>query len=133
MRRPRNHWLKRKLRANFRDTLILIQQFFWPLLAFIVTLGIGGVLYFYLAQRANEPLGNISEAIYLVLSLTFLQSLGDFPSAWYLEIFFFLMPIIGIGILAQGVAEFGVAFLTGEHDLKNGNWLWHRHLKIIPY
>jgi voltage-gated potassium channel len=57
-------------------------------------------------------LGNIPEAIYLVLSLTFLQPLGDFPAAWYLEIFFFLMPVVGIGLLAQGVADFGVAFFN---------------------
>lgn len=112
MRHYRNNWLKRQLRANLRDTLILIRQFFWPLLAFIATLLIGGLLYYYLAGLANEPLRNIPEAVYLVLSLTFLQSLGDFPSAWFLEIFFFLMPVIGIGILAQGIAEFGVAFFN---------------------
>ena len=106
------HWLRRELRANLRDTQILIRQFFWPLLAFIAALIIGGALYFQLAQQANEPLNNLAEAIYLVLSLTFLQPLGDFPSAWYLEIFFFLMPVIGIGILAQGVADFGVAFFN---------------------
>lgn len=105
-------WLRRELRANLRDTQILIRQFFWPLLGFIATLIFGGILYYQLALRANEPLGNLPEAIYLVLSLTFLQPLGDFPSAWYLEIFFFLMPVIGIGILAQGVADFGVAFFN---------------------
>jgi Trk K+ transport system NAD-binding subunit len=112
MRRSSYHWLKRKLRANLRDTLILVRQFLWPLLSFGGTLIIGGLLYYYLARQANEPLGNLSEAIYLVLSLTFLQSLGDFPSAWFLEIFFFVMPIIGISILAQGIAEFGVALFN---------------------
>jgi Trk K+ transport system NAD-binding subunit len=40
--------------------------------------------------------------------MTFMQSSGEFPNTWYLEMFYFVMPIIGVIILAQGVAEFGV-------------------------
>jgi Trk K+ transport system NAD-binding subunit len=47
-----------------------------------------------------------------MLSLTFLQPLGDFPNEWYLQIFYFLMPIIGISILAQGLADFGLLFFN---------------------
>ena len=112
MSKNNRHGFRREVRANLRDTLILIQQFFWPLLAFVVAMMTGGLLYYKLSLQAHEPLGNLPEAIYLVLSLTFLQPLGDFPSAWYLEIFFFLMPVVGIGLLAQGVAEFGVAFFN---------------------
>jgi Trk K+ transport system NAD-binding subunit len=50
--------------------------------------------------------------MYVVLGLTFLQPLNEFPHAWYLEIFYFLMPVIGIGILAQGVADFGILFFN---------------------
>ena len=47
-----------------------------------------------------------------MLALTFLQPLGDFPNHWYLQIFYFLMPIIGISILAQGLADFGLLFFN---------------------
>ncbi len=42
----------------------------------------------------------------------FLQPIEEFPQAWYLQSFYFLMPIIGIGILAQGVADFGILFFN---------------------
>jgi voltage-gated potassium channel len=40
--------------------------------------------------------------------MTFLQSTGNFPHTWYLGMFYFIMPVIGLIILAQGVAEFSV-------------------------
>jgi voltage-gated potassium channel len=46
--------------------------------------------------------------MYLVLSMTFLQAGGDFPQTWYLGLFYFIMPLIGLIILAQGVTEFSI-------------------------
>ncbi len=103
---------RRKLRASIRDTQLLLREFAVPLLVFALTMVGGGILYYYLAQLANEPVGSISESIYQVLSLSFLQPFGDYPNAWYLQIFFFLMPLIGIGILAQGLADFGALFFN---------------------
>jgi Trk K+ transport system NAD-binding subunit len=62
-----------------------------------------------LAQSAGEarPASPV-EAVYLVMSMIFLQAGVDFPNAWYLQIFFFLMPVVGLGSLAQGAADFGV-------------------------
>jgi len=72
----------------------------------------GGLLYGGLAKFAGEPITSASEAIYHILGLTFLQPIEEFPKAWYLQTFYFIMPIIGIGILAQGVADFGVLFFN---------------------
>jgi voltage-gated potassium channel len=66
------------------------------------------IAYFLLAQNAGEPVRNFLEAIYQVLSMTFFQSAGNFPRTWYLGIFYFIMPVIGLIILAQGIAEFTV-------------------------
>jgi len=41
-----------------------------------------------------------------------LEQPGNFPSQWYLQLFYFGMPVIGIGFLAQGLAEFGVLFFN---------------------
>jgi voltage-gated potassium channel len=111
-----NTWARRRRwrqwRANWRDSLLLFRQFGLPLALFCVAIVGGGSLYFVLAQAAGEPLHNLAESIYLVLVITFLQAMGDFPAAWYLELFYFIMPIVGIGILAQGVADFGVSFFN---------------------
>ena len=98
----------RKFQAGVRDTWILTRQFGFPLILYLCLLLVGSIFYFFLSQIANEPVGNFPEAVYQVLSLTFFQSINPFPHAWYLEIFFFLMPIVSLIFLAQGITEFGV-------------------------
>lgn len=108
----RKHPHLRKLYISLRDTWLLFRQFQWQLIAFTVAIIGGGLLYGGLAIIANEQIISSSESIYHILGLTFLQPIEDFPQTWYLQIFFFIMPIIGIGILAQGVADFGVLFFN---------------------
>lgn len=109
--RPVRLWL-RHARAHWRDSLLLVKQFGWPLALFALVVVGGGSLYYLLAGLAGEPVDDLVEAVYLTLGLTFLQSSGEFPHTWYLEAFYFFLPVIGIGLLAQGVADFGVAFFN---------------------
>ena len=102
----------RKIRASWRDTLLLLREFAWPLFLFVLAMVGGGLLYFGLSDFAGHPVSTRTETIYLMLSLTFLQPLGDFPNEWYLQTFYFLMPVIGISILAQGLADFGLLFFN---------------------
>lgn len=114
----RRRW--RKIYANWRDSIILLRQFRWPLLFFSLAMIGGGLSFYWLAIRAGEPVLNWMEAVYVVIGLTFLQPLGDFPKTWYLEIYYFIMPVVGIGLLAQGAAEFGVAFFNRR--TRNKEW-----------
>jgi voltage-gated potassium channel len=114
----RRRW--RKIYANWRDSIILLRQFRWPLLFFSLAMIGGGLSFYWFAIQAGEPVLNWLEAVYIVIGLTFLQPLGDFPKAWYLEIYYFLMPVIGIGLIAQGAAEFGVAFFNRR--TRNKEW-----------
>jgi len=99
----------RALAVNARDTLVLIRQFRGSLISFAFTIIGGGVLYFRLAQYARETHpASLAEAFFLILSMIFLQANADFPGVWYLQIFFFFMPVIGLIVLGQGVADIGV-------------------------
>ena len=98
----------RKLKAVWRDTWLLLREFAIPLTIFMLTILGGGVTYYNLAQHAGEPLATPLAAIYQVLTMTFLQTGGSFPHTWYLGLFYFIMPLIGLIILAQGVTEFSV-------------------------
>lgn len=99
--------LLRTWRASWRDTLILFAEFRSAVIVFTVaTLG-GGGLYSVIASRVGEPVDGLAEAVYTILTATFLQGPGEFPRSPYLQFFFFAMPIIGIVILAQGLADFG--------------------------
>jgi voltage-gated potassium channel len=98
----------RSLRAGWRDTLILINEFKTPLILFNIAVIGGGFAYFILAQTVGESLHSIGEAIYTVLAATFLQPVGQFPKSIILQLFHFIMPLIGIIFLAQGLTDFGV-------------------------
>lgn len=97
----------RRWHAGWRDTLILTKEFQTPLVIFILIIVGGGLYYRWLAARLGEPVQSAGEAIYIILSATFLQVVGDFPDHVFLQTFHFLMPIVGIIILAQGLADFG--------------------------
>src|SRR5574340_652743 len=107
-------------RASWRDTAILLAEFRTPLLIFTVAVIGGGLLYFYLAGMVGEPLASPAEAIYLVLTSTFLQPLGGFPHHPALQAFHFFMPIVGLVILAQGLADFGS--LLFNRRARNKEW-----------
>jgi Trk K+ transport system NAD-binding subunit len=104
----RNRSRSRELKAAWRDTWLLLGRFGTPLLIFILAVVGGGISYYFLSYEAGEPLGNLLEGIYQVLSMVFLQNSSNFPHTWYLGIFYFIMPVIGLIILAQGVTEFSV-------------------------
>ncbi len=102
----------RILEAGLRDTYLLLREFQWPLLAFLALIGGGGYLYFHFAGLAGEPPGNFIEAAYHVLGLVFLSPIETFPAAWYLQLFNFLIPVLGLSILAQGIADFSILFFN---------------------
>jgi len=108
------------LRATLRDTLLLLREFRSALIVFLCTILSSAVLYFIIAQQVNEPLRNFFEAIYLVLSLAFFQPPGEFPESPYLEIFYFIMPLVGIGSLALGLADFG--YLLFNRRARSKEW-----------
>ncbi|GAB4539492.1 MAG: hypothetical protein Fur002_04740 [Anaerolineales bacterium] len=111
-KRARKHRL-RHAQASLRDTLILLKEFRAPLFWFSIATFGGGVLYHYLSQIYGEPLDSLAEAIYTTLSITFLQPPNrDFPHHIALQLFYFIMPLIGLITLAQGLADFGSLFFN---------------------
>ncbi len=101
-----NRW--QHLQASIRDTIILLGEFRSAILWFSIAIFGGGILYYFLTNLLGEPIESVAESIYIVLTLTFLQPPNrDFPHHIVLQLFNFLMPIIGIAMLAQGLADFG--------------------------
>lgn len=110
----------RKLKASWRDTMLLLREFRQPLILFSLALLVGASLYYYLARGYGEPIWSFSEAVYLMLTLTFLQAGGEFPTQPVLQVFYFLMPLIGLVILAQGLADFG--YLLFNRRARSKEW-----------
>jgi voltage-gated potassium channel len=114
--RPRR-W--QHLRASFRDMTILLSEFRSAILWFSIAIIGGGILFYYLSNWLNEPVNNVVEAIYIVLTITFLQPPNrDFPHHIALQSFHFFMPIVGIIMLAQGLADFGTLLFNRRSRTK---------------
>ena len=101
--------LLRGWKATWRDTLILLKEFRTPLFIFTVAVIGGGLLYYAIANGVGEKdlVHSPTEAVFIILTAAFLQPSGGFPTHYALQLFHFLMPVIGIIILAQGLADFG--------------------------
>jgi voltage-gated potassium channel len=98
----------RHIQASVRDTFILLSEFRAPVLWFSIAIIGGGILYDFLSKFLNEPVYSLAESIYIVLTATFLQPPNrDFPHHIALQLFHFIMPIVGLIVLAQGLADFG--------------------------
>jgi voltage-gated potassium channel len=108
------------LRAGWRDTLILLKEFRAPLFIFTVAVIGGGFLYRLIADLVGEPVHSVNEAIFIVLTAAFLQPSVAFPQHFALQIFHFIMPLVGIIILAQGLADFGS--LLFNRRTRNKEW-----------
>lgn len=117
----RRRRLGSRIRAFMRDTLLLIREF-WPLLlGFNISLILAALSFKFLWNQTTsaEPV-TVVEAFYIVLTLTFFESAIDFPEAWYLDAYFFVMPLIGLVFIALGVADFAVV-LVNRHS-RRAEW-----------
>src|SRR5512138_2467114 len=97
----------RQWKAGWRDTVILLKEFQSPLLLFTVAVIGGGGIYMAIARAVGHTVHSLMEAFYIVLTAAFLQPMGEFPNHLPLQLFHFVMPVVGVVILAQGLADFG--------------------------
>jgi voltage-gated potassium channel len=113
--RPIPRWW-REAQFGARNTLVLFRQFRGPLLGLAAVILGGGVLYYVLSQSAQEPTrpSSLAEALYGALSMMFLQAGSTFPNVWYLQLFYFVMPLLGLVILGQGAADFAVLLFNRQ-------------------
>jgi Trk K+ transport system NAD-binding subunit len=113
-----SEYIPRDWKASVRDTALLLNEFRGPVSFFAITILGLGTLYFFWAIELKEPVGSWAEAVYLMLTLTFLQPSGNFPTSPFLQSFFFLMPLVGVGTLAQGLADFGILLFNRRSRTK---------------
>jgi voltage-gated potassium channel len=101
--------MRQVFRHNWRDLRVLMRAFRRPLLVFLVMIVVAGGAYFVLSRLAGQQEPNSPvEAMFWVLSMIFLQANVAFPDPWYLQIFFFAMPVIGLAWFSAGAANLGV-------------------------
>ena len=109
---------------HLRYVRLLVWEFRWPLGVFASTVILGGLIihHFY----GHEEVGYV-KAFYAVFLLVFLESGLDFPDEWYLQPLFFLVPIVGLGALADSVVRLAYLMFTKKQRLPE----WHRMIASL--
>jgi voltage-gated potassium channel len=104
-----NKSFRRYLVASWRDMRVLFREFRVSLLLFVGVLFVGAIILdrLYVSPMTGRGL-SFSEALHAVFTLIFFETNIDFPDVWYLQLFFFVVPLVGLGVIAQGVVRFGV-------------------------
>ena len=131
---PSLSWRKR-WNIAWREAQVLLGAFRQPLSIFVCAVIGLGTLYYFLAARLGEPLASLGEAIYLMLALAFLETARPFPHAAVLQIFYFVLPVIGLATLAQGLADFGIMLFNRR--ARNKEWAmaltstFHNHTVLV--
>lgn len=100
--------LLRYTRALFRDSFLLLREF-WGALAALLIVSLAVAAIFYVFYPANTPTGRLGfdEALFLVVTLTVIDGSYPIPDQnHWLIIFYFLMPFVGILLAGQGLVNF---------------------------
>lgn len=107
--------LRRTLHAQLRDLRVLLRES-WVSLALFLTIVTGGALlfhFFYIhPETGHHP--SFIEALHATFALVFFETLLPFPGQWYLQALFFVVPILGLAVVADGLLRFGSALLNKQ-------------------
>src|SRR5437867_4234799 len=102
----RNTTLRHSLHAPYLFARFLLHEFRWPL-GVLGGLVLGGGLLLRLAYPGHpEPL-TYSAACYELFAMLFFQQKLEFPVQWYLQPLFFVVPLIGLGAIADSLVRLG--------------------------
>jgi voltage-gated potassium channel len=107
------HDLHRNLRALWRDARVLVGQFRVSLFIFIALLSIGTLLlrFFYTYPNSEEGIDWV-RALHATFMFIFAETILPLPDEPGVQILFFLIPPIGLAVVADGVLRFGVALFN---------------------
>ncbi|MGA1824608.1 MAG: potassium channel family protein [bacterium] len=101
--------------AQFRDARVLFKESRKSLIFFISIIIIGGlILHFFYTYPDTNTHPCFSKALFATFTLIFLEPVLPFPNEWYLQIFFFVTPILGLIVVAEGVMRFGMALFNKQ-------------------
>jgi hypothetical protein len=106
--------------ANLRTIVLLWGRFRLSLTLFAAVIGLGSLLMWlaYTFPQTGERL-TYPEALYAVFSMLFFEAVVPLPHG-PLQIIFFIVPILGLSIVAEGILRFNVLLL--DKNDPSGEW-----------
>lgn len=117
-RRPRHRL--RFLRAIWHDSMALWREFRRPIVVFVLVTLLGGYLYGELYFLARGEVIALIDRPYIMLQLMILETPESAPEEWYLVAFWYILPIIFVFIVGNGVVDFVRLFFN--RDERRSAW-----------
>jgi Trk K+ transport system NAD-binding subunit len=102
----------RTLRKLLGRARYIIREFRWPLVVVAALVTLGGALF---SRTMDLPYG---KACFGVFMLIFVQPSLEFPDHWYDQTLFFLIPILGLGAVADSVVRLGYLIFSSKRKLQ---------------
>lgn len=110
-RRP----LDQRLRAWRRYATVTAKDFGWLVITFAIVFVLLTASFHYLWNTvAENSTISIFRAAYDIIALMVLEANEEFPEQWYLEMYFFIVPVIGVIFVGLGVADFAVLLFNRQ-------------------
>lgn len=113
----RTGW-RRRLHVQWLYFRIIVRELRVTLALFLLLNLVGATLFhaFYgLHGREGEPPDWI-ESLHSTFAMVFMEYTHDFPAHWALRCWYFLVPILGLTALADGLVRFGVLLLARDSN-----------------
>ena len=89
------------------------REFRWPIAVFATLVLLGGYLFSH-----TMPKLSFGQACFGVYMLIFVQPELEWPSQWYNQALFFIIPIIGLGAVADSVVRLGYLIFARKRKLQ---------------
>jgi len=110
-------WVRR-CRANLYFLRQPFLEFLPLLLLLIAVLLLGSVCFHHLYEQ--EKLTYV-QALYITYCLVFMEHLVEFPNHWVLQVFYFLLPLLGLVVILDGFVRFG--YRVSGRDENEAEWV----------
>ncbi len=103
----------RDLRYHLRSFGVLLYESRIPIILFLSTLFLGAFILFLFYQNPFTGEGiSFSRAFFSAFSLIFFETTIEYPTQFGLQVLFFLLPILGLASIADGLLQFGVLLVN---------------------
>lgn len=114
-------WLHRSIRAQFRDTYVLLLESRTPLILFFLVWFSSAAIFTLYLHEPGRPIGlSWGEALWRSFTLIFFGPDGDYPDHWLVQMLYYVVPIAGLLIIADGLLRFGTAFF--DKQVRGQKW-----------
>ncbi|MFI5457922.1 MAG: potassium channel family protein [Isosphaerales bacterium] len=113
-----------RFQMYLRFARYLLWEFRWPLGVMITLVLGGGLILHRFYSHEQLPFVRACHAVFLLI---FLESTIDFPKEWYLQPLFFLLPVVGLGAVADSVVRLAFLIFTRKQNLPE----WNRMLASL--